>query len=54
MVIQVMTVDSSSIVGGCYDVSVVGLSTGRVPIAKQWEEVVFMHIYLLQGVAGEE
>jgi len=54
MVIQVTTVDSSSIGGGCYDVSVVGLSTGVVLTVRWWEDVVWMHIYLHQGVAGKK
>jgi len=52
MVVQVATVDASSSSGSCYNVSVVGLSTGVVLIAKWWEDVVWMHIYLHQGVAG--
>jgi len=52
MVIQVTTVNSSSIGGSCYGISVVGLSTGVVLVAKRWEDVVWMHIYLHQGVAG--
>ena len=54
MVIQVTTIDLLSIGGGCYDVHVIGLSTGVVLIAKWWEDVVWMHIYLHQGVAGEK
>jgi len=52
MVIQVVTINLSSISGSCYDISIVGLSTGVVLIAKWWEDVVWMHIYLHQGVAG--
>jgi len=54
MVIQVTTVDLSSISGGCYGISVIGLSTVVVLIAKRWEDKVWMHIYLHQGVAGEK